>query len=191
MRMLKTLRVSNREDWRVWLKKNHRSHVQVWLIFYKDGSKQSIPYNDAVEEALCFGWIDSNIQKIDKTKYARKFTPRGATSRWSELNKRRVAKMIQTGRMTQAGLAKITFPITDRHKQSYKPVRKKALPIPTYLKRALMTNKRAWNNFLNLAPSYRRLYVAWISTAKRAETRNQRLKEATRLLAKNEKLGLR
>ncbi len=191
MRMLNMIHATNREEWRAWLEQNYQSQNQVWLIFYKNGSRRNVQYNDAVEEALCFGWIDSNIQKIDEEKYARKFTPRGPASRWSELNKRRVAKMIQAGKMTQAGLAKITYKITDRHNKTYKPQPKKKVPVPGFLKRALMANKKAWLNFVNLAPSYRRIYVLWVSDAKRIETRNQRLREATQLLAKNQKLGMR
>ncbi|MGB2982026.1 MAG: hypothetical protein WBC77_12350, partial [Candidatus Zixiibacteriota bacterium] len=103
--MSKTLYVTNRDDWRAWLRKNHSSQKEVWLIYYKKHTgKPRIPYDDAVEEALCYGWIDSTIKRIDEEKYAQKFTPRSEKSNWSELNKRRAKKMIREGRMTQAGL---------------------------------------------------------------------------------------
>src|SRR5256885_14789235 len=108
MKISKTLYVTSRDDWRAWLEKNHETEKEVWLIYYKKHTNRPrIPYDDAVEEALCFGWIDSIVQKIDDERYAQKFTPRKSSSKWSESNKRRVRKLLQEGRMTQAGLAKI------------------------------------------------------------------------------------
>jgi uncharacterized protein YdeI (YjbR/CyaY-like superfamily) len=95
-------------EWRNWLEINHKIQNEVWLIFYKASTGiPSISYDDALDEALCFGWIDSLIQKIDEEKYARKFTLRKNTRKWSDLNKRRIEKLMQEGRMTQFGLAKI------------------------------------------------------------------------------------
>jgi len=106
--MTEELYVTNRDDWRAWLKENHSTQKEVWLIYYrKHSGKPSIPYDDSVEEALCFGWVDSIIKKIDSEKFARKFTPRKGKSRWSESNKKRVAKMIREGKMTEVGLARI------------------------------------------------------------------------------------
>ncbi len=108
MKISASLYVSTREEWRAWLEQHHQGESEVWLIYYKAHTGQpSIPYEDSVEEALCFGWIDSIIQKLDEDRYARKFTPRTNTARWSEPNRRRVAKLIREGRMTAAGLAKI------------------------------------------------------------------------------------
>ncbi|UCC32844.1 MAG: hypothetical protein JSW53_03315, partial [Candidatus Bathyarchaeota archaeon] len=92
--MTQKLYVTNRDEWRSWLEKNHEAEKEVWLIFYKKHvGKPSVPYEDAVEEALCFGWIDSIIKKIDEKKFVRKFTPRKSSSRWSELNRKRAQKM--------------------------------------------------------------------------------------------------
>jgi uncharacterized protein YdeI (YjbR/CyaY-like superfamily) len=106
--MTEELYVANRDDWRAWLKENHDARKEVWLIYYKKQTgKPSISYDDSVEEALCFGWVDSIIKKIDDEKFARKFTPRTGKSTWSEANKKRVEKMIREGKMTETGLAKI------------------------------------------------------------------------------------
>ena len=107
MDMRKTLYVTRREDWRAWLAKHCRSEKGVWLIFYKKHTdRPRIPYEHAVEEALCFGWIDSLVKRIDDEKFAQKFTPRRDGSKWSGLNKRRLRKLVREGRMTEAGLAK-------------------------------------------------------------------------------------
>jgi len=190
--MSKTLYVTERDAWRAWLAKNHDTQAEVWLIYYKKHTGQPrIPYEDAVEEALCFGWIDSLVQRLDARKYAQKFTPRKAASRWSELNKRRVKKLIREGRMTPAGLAKIpefvlrggVTPAVERPK--------KAVGLPRPIELAIRVNRRAWDNFNRLAPSYRRNYVAWITAAKRDETRERRIQEAIALLAQGRKLGLK
>src|SRR5437763_14926169 len=104
----KTLYVRTRDEWRAWLARHHQSETEIWLIYYKKHSgRPRIPYEDAVEEALCFGWIDSIVKAIDGETVAQKFTPRRDSSKWSALNRRRVRKLIQEGRMTEAGLAKI------------------------------------------------------------------------------------
>jgi uncharacterized protein YdeI (YjbR/CyaY-like superfamily) len=180
MKISKTLYVADRHQWRAWLEKNHDTESEVWLIYYKKHTgRPRIPYDDAVEEALCFGWIDSVVQRIDDEKYAQKFTPRKDTSQWSALNKRRVAKLIKEGRMTKAGLAKINYPVADNGQEGPEPEgQREELAVPQYVTQALMANKKAWENFNNLAPSHRRNYIRWITDAKKEETRNRRLREA-------------
>ena len=96
MKINETLHVENRDEWRAWLQKNHAGKKEIWLLFFKGRpARKQVSYGAAVEEALCFGWIDSNIQKIDDEKYGRKFTPRKKGSNWSALNKRRVAALIE------------------------------------------------------------------------------------------------
>src|SRR5512132_3621352 len=108
MDMRKTLYVTDREKWRAWLAKHHRSETEIWLVYYKKQSgRPRIPYDHAVEEAICFGWIDSIVKRLDDERFAQKFTPRRDSTRWSALNKRRLRKLIREGRMTEAGLAKI------------------------------------------------------------------------------------
>ena len=192
MKISKTLYITSRDDWRAWLVKNHETEKEVWLIYYKKHTNQPrIPYEDAVEEALCFGWIDSIVQKIDDARYAQKYTPRRSGSKWSELNKRRVRKLLKEGKMTQAGLAKIGEGVLKTAEGAKSARKTKELVIPSYLSEALRTNKKAWENFNNLALSYRRQYVGWIATAKKEETRKKRIREAIELLARNEKLGMR
>ena len=182
------LYVTNREEWRLWLEKNHGKEKEVWLVFYKKHTgKPIIPYDDSVEEALCFGWIDSIIKRIDDEKFARKFTPRKDCSKWSELNKKRAKKMLRDGRMTEAGLVKINVSLDGENKETKRIPAKGKPVIPDDIAAALRVNKKAWENFKNFAPGYQRLYIGWITSAKREETRKKRLKEALDLIAKNKK----
>lgn len=191
MKIIDELYVTNRHDWREWLRKNHDTKREVWLIYYKKHTgRLSIPYDDAVEEALCFGWIDSIIKKINNEKFARKFTPRKSKSKWSEANKRRATKMIKEGKITEAGLAKIMEAKKSGEWFKTVPARKE-LVIPSYMKEALAKNKKALTNFNNLAKSYKKQYVRWITSAKSEETRRRHLAEAIRLLEKNKKLGMK
>jgi uncharacterized protein YdeI (YjbR/CyaY-like superfamily) len=185
------LYVSNRNDWRRWLKSNHRSQKEVWLIYYKKHTgKPRIPYDDAVEEAICFGWIDSTVKRLDEEKYAQKFTPRNQKSKWSELNKRRAERMVKQGKMTQAGLAKFKQAGKKKGEKAEEKPGSRRLIVPPDLKKALSANRKALENFNNFAPSYRRLYVAWITYAKRKETREKRIKQTVQWAAENKKPGM-
>ena len=188
----KTLYVSNRDDWRSWLAVNGERESVIWLIFYKKGSgKRSVPYNDAVEEALCFGWIDSILKRLDDEKYIQKFTPRKEKSSWSVLNVNRVRKMISQGRMTEKGLA--LFRYAEENGLLPEPGTKpgKDLIIPGFIADALSANNKAAIFFNSLAPSQKRLYILWIMDAKKEETRMKRLKEMIGLLNEGKKLGLK
>ena len=188
---MKQLYVKSREEWRRWLSQNYAIENEIWLIFYKKATGQpTISYGAAVEEALCFGWIDSIIKKIDDTKYARKFTPRKDESKWSELNKKRASRMIKEGRMTEAGFSKIQ--IAKQNKRWAQHVRPKMdFDIPPEFANALNKNHRAKENFEKLAPTYRKQYVGWINIAKKPETKKKRIAESIALLQKGEKLGLK
>lgn len=188
---MEELYVTSTEDWRNWLETNHDSKSEIWLIFYrKHTNKPSLSYNSAVEEALCFGWIDSTIKKLDEEKYARKFTPRKAQSRWSELNRNRANRMIMIGKMREAGWTKIK-----EAKKSgewfRKSSRRSLFTIPPFVEKALTANKKAHSNFSKLAPSYKRQYIGWIIGAKKEGTRMKRLKETIKLLEENQKLGMK
>jgi uncharacterized protein YdeI (YjbR/CyaY-like superfamily) len=185
---------AKRDDWRAWLKENHDVKKEVWLVYYKKHTgKPSISYDGSVEEALCFGWVDSIVRRLDDEKFARKFTPRRGESRWSEANRKRVGKMIREGKMTETGLIRIkearasgewlNSNVSARHRNG--------LVIPSYLQDALATNKRALDNFNNLAESYRRNFVLWIDSAKMEKTRKKRVAEAMKLLEQNQKLGMK
>jgi uncharacterized protein YdeI (YjbR/CyaY-like superfamily) len=186
----KTLYVTTRDEWRAWLTTHHVSETEIWLIYYKKHTGQPrIPYDEAVEEALCFGWIDSIVKRIDDDKFAQKFTPRRDHTNWSALNRRRVRKVIQEGRMTEAGLAKVD-PTALTEEAPPTPT-KRNLTLPRVVKVALMASPKAWENFQKLAPSYRRNFIGWIMHAKKEETRDRRLREAVKLLEQNKKLGLK
>jgi uncharacterized protein YdeI (YjbR/CyaY-like superfamily) len=182
----KTLHVRTRQQWRKWLQAHHRSNPGLWLVFHKrHTATRSIGYDEAVEEALCFGWIDSLIRRLDEDRYARKFTPRRPGSRWSAINCRRYADLKRRGLLAAAGRERAP---TGRISEA--PGRW-VYVLPSYIEKELKANARAWEHFQKLAPSYRRSYVGWIDTAKREETKAKRLREALRLLAAGQKLGLK
>ena len=191
LEMVEQLHFSNRNEWRAWLENNNATKKEVWLIYFKKhAGKPSIPYEDSVEEALCFGWVDSIIKRIDDERCARKFIRRTSQSRWSEFNKKRAERMISEGRMTETGMARI-----DEAKKNGEWFKSNVVPknlmVPAFIKEALTKNKKASDNFNKLAESYKKLYVRWISSAKREETRLRRLEEAIDLLEQNKKLGLK
>jgi uncharacterized protein YdeI (YjbR/CyaY-like superfamily) len=189
--MAEELYVPNRDEWRAWLKENHDIKKAIWLIYYKKHiGKPSIPYDDSVEEALCFGWVDGVIKKLDDEKCARKFTPRKEKSRWSESNKKRAEKMIREGRMTEAGLARITEAKENGEWFKVHEVSKE-LVVPPFIKTALAQNKKASEFFEKLGNSYKAQIVLWVSSAKKEETRMKRLAEVIGLLKQNKKLGLK
>ncbi len=180
----KTLYVTSRDEWRDWLLKHGQSETEVWLIYYKKQSgRPRIPYDHAVEEALCFGWIDSIVKRMDDEKFAQKFTPRRDGSRWSALNERRVRKLIREGRMTKAGLAKVD-PAMLGEKSPAKPG-EGDVDLPPFVKQALMVNVTAWKNFRSLTPPRRNAYVRLIMDAKKEETRDRRVREVISRLEQN------
>jgi uncharacterized protein YdeI (YjbR/CyaY-like superfamily) len=186
---MKTLRVETLEQWRDWLEEHHASESEIWIIFYKRRTGlASIDYEDALDEALCFGWVDSLVKRLDDDRFARKFTPRRADSRWSTKNRNRYEELKALGRLTRAGIDR---PPTDRGYDA--PPARLALPskLPTYIQAAFKKNATAFRHFEALPPSQRRRYVAWIDTAKREETKLRRLEEAIRLLAAGQELGLK
>jgi uncharacterized protein YdeI (YjbR/CyaY-like superfamily) len=180
---LEVVEIPDRGSWRAWLRRHHASSPGVWVVFHKGRAGANV-YEDFVREALCFGWIDSLIKRLDEDRYARKFTPRKPTSRWSALNRKRWAELSAQGRLARAGRA-----AAPRRRPSSRPP---AIPdLPPYVAAALKADAKAWAFFKTLAPSYRRLYVGWIHTAKRPETREKRIREAIALLAAGRKPGLR
>ena len=182
---LKTLRVPSRRQWRTWLTRHHASSPGVWLVRYKTHTgAQSLPYEDMVREALCFGWIDSLVKRLDDDRYAVKVTPRQPTSKWSDINRKRWAELKAAGLLTASGLAAVPT------NNSYAP--RPVIPdLPVYIANALKADAKAWEFFRELAPTYRRDFVVWIHTAKRPETRERRIRESIRLLAAGKKLGLK
>lgn len=180
----RTLHLETRSEWRAWLAEHHEKATEIWLVYNKKRSgRPRVAYDEAVEEALCFGWIDGLTKPIDADRYAQRFTPRREKSGWSDLNRRRFRRLVKEGRMTAAGRA--------RGPSKASPVERSSSKTPPYIVAALRGHPEAQRFFRELAPSYRRLYVRWIASAKREETRQRRLSEAISLLARRQKLGLK
>jgi uncharacterized protein YdeI (YjbR/CyaY-like superfamily) len=181
-----TLDIRTLKGWREWLADHHGSHPGIWLVFHKRHTgKPAITYEDAVDEALCFGWIDSLIKRLDDDRYARKFTPRKADSRWSELNRKRYARLKASGRIMPSGAKRAP---TDR---TYEIPRRRAWKLPSYIRAELERHATAWNCFQQLPPSHRRRTIGWIDSAKQQETKLRRLQEAVRVLSSGRRLGLK
>lgn len=186
MHMSLTLYVPTRDEWRAWLAEHHQTVKEVWLIYFKKGSSQPrIPYDDAVEEALCYGWIDSIIQRVDESKYAQKFTPRTNRVKWSAPNIERMRRLIEAGKVTEAGMAVFDRTLLD---QPAKPVRR-SVRLPASILKLIRANAVAWENYQALAPSYRRQYNGWITAPVKTETKLRRAQEAIRMLEQNLKLN--
>ena len=189
----KTTHPKTRKQWREWLLKNHLTAPGIWFTYYKkESGKPRVSYAEAVEEALCFGWIDSLPRKLDEQRAMLKFTPRKAKSMWSKLNKIRVENLIKQKLMTAAGLEKIE---QAKRNGSWDILTRSDLHIdnnsmPPDLLRALSKNKKALNNFNGFPPSYRKQFLSWIDSAKRPETRTARIKQTVLMAAANKKPGI-
>lgn len=185
---MKTFVARTVDQWRKWLEKHHDSELEVWLVFYKlHTGVRPISHSDALDEALCVGWVDSLVKRLDESRYAIKFTPRKADSRWSAINRKRYAALKASGRLKPGG---ITRAPTNR---GYGPRPRFRMPatIPQYIRAALNKQPAARRYFEGLAPSHRRRYIGWIESAKRDETKARRLQEAIRLLSAGQLLGLK
>ena len=185
----KTLSFKDRKSWRAWLSKNHAKQKELWLVFYKKHTgKPTVSYEDAVQEALCFGWIDSTVRKIDEERYMQLFTPRKTESNWSDLNKRRVKKLIEQGLMNKAGLRKIEEAKKNGSWKNLDAVEK--LKVPPDLLKALSANNNAKKIFESLSPSRKKQFLWWIASAKTEVTRKKRIAETVRLIGENRMLGM-
>ena len=186
----KALHVSDRKSWRKWLKKNHLSENEIWLIYFKKHTaKDRVEYNDAVEEAICFGWIDSTVKRIDHEQYMQKFTVRNKKSKWSYLNKTRALKLIKEGKMATFGNEKIENAKETGNWDNTYGKRTKQI-IPEDLVKALSNDDLAYTNFKKLAPSYQNSYIYYINDAKREDTRKRRIQKVVECASKNIKPGM-
>lgn len=179
---METVLAADRIEWRRWLAKNGARRSEIWLVFYKKSSgKQSVSYDEAVEEALCFGWVDGRKKKLDQECYVFRFTPRKAKSAWSKSNLERVERLITEGRMTPAGL-----------KLYHAADRRETPPMPTALPKALEQKFReqptAWANYEKATRGYRRITAGWVASAKRPETQIKRLEKLIEFSARNERI---
>src|SRR5688572_14161597 len=158
MEIGKTLRASNRKAWRKWLEGHHDKDREIWLIYPKKHTgKPRVPYGEAVEEALCFGWIDSTVKTIDKDSFAQRFSPRRSKSAWSQPNIERMKRLKRQGLMTPAGLA--AFQAAENRKQK--------LEIRPDVLKMLKTDKEVWKNFQKFPESYKRIRIAYIENQRR------------------------
>lgn len=176
----------DRESWRAWLEANHRSVAGAWLVYYKkESGVGSISYAEAVEEALCFGWVDSKPNVVDELRYKQWFARRKARSPWSKINKDRVERMIAEGRMAPAGLAVVEEARDNGSWAAYDSV--EDLAIPEDLASALADDPVAAGHFEAFPPSSKKNILWWLLSAKRPETRAQRVAETVRMAAENKR----
>jgi uncharacterized protein YdeI (YjbR/CyaY-like superfamily) len=187
MEIKETFYTPSRKGWRAWLKKNQEKKKEVWLIYYRKASgRKRIPYNDAVEEALCFGWIDSTVKKVDDDSFAQRFTPRRRDSRLSQMNRERIRKLIIGGRMTPKGLAAVSHAFVADLEQHEKT------RIPSDILDAIRKDKCAWKHFQNLPESYKRIRIAYIISQKRHGTAafKRSLENFIKMTARNKRFGM-
>jgi uncharacterized protein YdeI (YjbR/CyaY-like superfamily) len=181
---MKTFDARTVERWRAWLGRHHDSESEVWLIFHKKHTgTPSVAYSDALDEALCFGWIDSLIKRIDDDRYARKFTPRKSTSQWSSINVKRYNALKAAKRLAAPGLDRGPDgrPVIDGPRST---------TVPGYIEKAFRADRKAWAFYERLAPSHRRMYASWIDSAKLEETRAGRLLKAITMLKSGRQPGI-
>ena len=184
------LYLKTREEWHNWLEENHSTTDEVWLIYYKKPSgKPRIPYVEAVEEALCFGWIDGKIKRINEDYFIQRFTPRRPGSRWSKYNMERVKRLISEDRMKPVGLEAFKKAL-EKPELIYDNRADGDPAIPDDLLNAFSNNSLAYNNFLKFSLSSRRIYIEWLNSAKKIETRPRRIDKIIALAEKNIRPGM-
>lgn len=171
---LETFCPSSKAEWRLWLEENHQTKSSIWLIYYRASTKiPSLTWSDAVDVALCFGWIDSTKKSIDEERYMQYFSQRKAKSSWSKINKDKVAVLIQNKEMTEAGHRSIARAKEDGSWQMADMV--EALLVPQDLKAALATSDKASKFYDSLTKSSKKSLLYWLASAKRSATRQKRL----------------
>ncbi|MCX6842464.1 MAG: YdeI/OmpD-associated family protein [candidate division WOR-3 bacterium] len=187
---MKPLDFKSAAAWRRWLQRNHAKSQGEWVYMYKKGAGCSgLRYQDALDEALCFGWIDGQIKAVDSDKFRQRWTPRRQGSIWSQVNKARVKRLIADGRMADAGMAAArAAKRSGRWQAAY--TSRTAPALPPDLRRALKAVAEVWRNFSRFAPTYRTMYVGWVTDAKRSETRQRRIAAVVRRAHENRKPGI-
>jgi uncharacterized protein YdeI (YjbR/CyaY-like superfamily) len=174
-----TFYAANRRQWRAWLKKNYRTEKEIRLVFYKAHTgKARVSYNDAVEEALCFGWIDSTVRKMDAERYAQRFSPRKPGSPYSQANKERLKALIRKGLVAKEILA------------SFRGELQAKFEVPPDILRAIRADPEAWTHFRKFSRAYIRIRIAYIEGARnRPEEFEKRLRNFIRMTGKNRQIG--
>ena len=179
MKITKTFYTPNRQTWREWLKQHSKSEKEVWLIYYrKESGKARLSYNDAVEEALCFGWIDSTVKSYDADRIVQKFSPRKRNSPYSQTNKERLQRLIHRRKVSKDVLVTLGDISTE------------GFTIPDDILRALQANRKAWVNFQGYSGSYQRIRIAYIDSGrKRPGEFEKRLKHFLDMTAQDKQFG--
>lgn len=179
MDITKTLHVTNRQAWRKWLKKHYKIAKEIWLVYYKkDTGKPRIAYNDAVEEALCFGWIDSTFKTLDEKRTAQRFSPRKPKSKYSPANKERLRKLLKQRKVIK------------EVRETLGDILEEKFEVPKDILKAIKANKEAWNNFQKFSDAYKRIRIGFIDGArKRPEEFKKRLRYFIKMTEKNKQYG--
>jgi len=179
MDITKTLHVTNSMEWRKWLRQNYKTEKEIWLVYYKkETDKPRIKYNDAVEEALCFGWIDSIVKTLDEERTVQRFSPRKPNAKYSQANKERLRSLVEQGKVTKEVLDSLGDILTEKFE------------IPPDILKAIQANKEAWKNFQKFSDSYKRIRIAFIDGArKRPEEFQKRLRYFIGMAEKNKMFG--
>jgi uncharacterized protein YdeI (YjbR/CyaY-like superfamily) len=176
-------------QWRAWLDENHAGEKEAWLVIQKHHvARAGVSYEEAVEEALCFGWIDGRMKSVDADTYVLRFSPRKRRSIWSASNQKRVESLIAQGRMTEAGMAKVRE-AKENGEWEAAIRRENTSSLPDDLRAALAGNASAQANFERLPPSQKKQFLYWISTAKTEETRQRRIRKTIEMAADNQRPG--
>jgi len=179
MNITKTLHVTNPKDWRKWLRGHYKREKEIWLVYYKKETGQPrIAYNDAVEEALCFGWIDSIVKSLDEKRTVQRFSPRKATSKYSPANKERLKKLVKQRKV----IKEVRETLGDISGEKFE--------IPKDILKAIKVNKEAWKHFQKFSPAYKRIRIGFIEGArKRPAEFNKRLRYFIKMTEKNKQYG--
>src|SRR3989304_3129590 len=180
MEITKTFYAKNRKEWRQWLRKNYKTEKDIWLIYYnKESGKPRVAYNDAVEEALCFGWIDSTAKKIDKERFAQRFSPRNPKSSYSQANKERLKKLLQQKKV----IASVRKTVEHFSSENFE--------IPNDILKEIKKNKEAWKNFRKFSGSYIRIRIAYIDgSRRRPDEFKKRLNNFIKMTEANKLFGI-
>lgn len=179
MKITKTLHVTNRKDWRKWLREHYKTEKDIWLVYYKkETGKPRILYNDAVEEALCFGWIDSTAKSLDEKRTAQRFSPRKPNRPYSPANKERLRKLIRQHKVIK------------EVRETLGNILEEKFEIPEDIREAIQANEQAWEHFRAFSDAYKRIRIGFIDGArKRPEEFKKRLRYFIRMTEKNKQFG--
>ena len=185
MEISKTAYFVKRKDWRKWLAKNHDNEKEIWLIYYRKASgKPRISYNDAVEEAICYGWIDGIVKGIDEEKFAQRFSPRRKKSNLSEMNRQRITDLIENGKMTEFGMRAVEGLFVKDSNLDF--------IIPEDILNELKKNKQTWENFQGFSERYKRIRIAYIEGVRTRDKKefDKRFNNFVKMTGKNKQFGL-